>query len=136
MKRLSEGQIKRIRELRGTGLSFRQIGRRLEIPHTLAFYYAKDVPNVERKVHEKIQERATHLLDQINKMKGAASKIYEIEGIPTALVHLPVTVTCPHCGKGDNHLWLCMQCGVFVCMGCGKDIDLKVVAREIGLSLR
>jgi len=125
MKKLSDEQIKKIKELRRAGLTIRQIATRIKMSPGTVFYYARSVKEVGHR------KRAFKLIKQeIDTTEGIETTIYKIEGIEVALIHLPFIVICSDCKKEENHIWLCLDCGTFFCTSCGNDVNLKTLSRK------
>lgn len=129
---LPEKNINIIKQLREAGLSYKQIGEKLDIPHTLAFYYSKDVRDTHNRVHLQVKNKMAELLERGKNLDGA---VLEIGDVPFAVFELPFTLSCLYCGRSDEFLVLCLRCGVFVCQGCGEAIDIATARLERQLSL-
>lgn len=46
------------------------------------------------------------------------------------LLHLPRALVCPVCGNVENHAWLCLYCGDWVCVECGGTVPPSSVATD------
>jgi len=129
---LGEKEVKLIRQMREAGLSFRQIGEKLDIPHTLAFYYSKNVRDEHNEIHVQLVDKILELLESNQKVDGA---VIEIGDVGFILFEMPYRIPCLYCGKASKYLVACMNCGIFVCQNCGEGVDLGAARLERELSL-
>lgn len=138
MKRLSDEQVKKVRELRERGLSYREIEKQTGISYGAAYTYGKETAKHHAKVQIHIEgmgekgraelERKTR--EMVEMIGGAGSVVFEFDGTQLALVHLPYTIICPECGAENNHIQLCLDCGGGLCVECWSDIDIKTAQRK------
>lgn len=143
MKKLPDEQIRKIRELRERGLSFRQIEAQLGISYGTAFYYARDTKKHHARVQIHIEKMGEEEREQLKRkteemvraIGGAGSAVFEFDGTSLALVHLPYTIICHDCGAENNHVRLCLECGGGLCVECWSDIDIKTAQRKEESSL-
>jgi len=143
MKKLSDEQIKKAKELRQRGLSFREIEKQLGISYGAAFYYARDTEkhharvqiHIEGMSEEEKAELTRKTAEMVRAIGGAGSAVFEFDGTSLALVHLPYTIICHDCGAENNHVRLCLECGGGLCVECWSDIDIKTAQRKEESSL-
>lgn len=119
-RRLSDGTIKKIKELRRKGLSFNEIGKRLQLPGATTFYHARD-ESIEKKP-------ITKSSDIDGKMLGNAWAVR---------VELPFTIICPGCGEELKEIGFLFDSSTFQdTLNCGAVINLRTAPRKEELSLK
>ena len=50
------------------------------------------------------------------------AKVNEGLSRDSPLVHLPRALLCPKCGLAENHVFVCLLCGEWICTDCGATI--------------
>jgi len=133
MKKISGEKIQKVRELRETGLSVREVGKRLNMAPATVFRYAQDVSvDPHNRVDPKIMAaiRKTGLADI------EVARVSDYSDDRLVFICLPYTIICPHCGKEADHIGFCVDCEGLYCFGndgsdgCGKNIDLRTAQRK------
>src|ERR1700737_3660354 len=50
------------------------------------------------------------------------AKVNEGLSRDSQLIHLPRALLCPKCGLAENHVFVCLLCGEWICTDCGATI--------------
>ena len=108
-------KILQIKTLRKQGLTIREIAERTGIPRSTIH---KMLENVQVKGEPETEVEPEVDIDKLQ------------------LIHLPYIYFCPRCGREQNHVFLCLECGKFLPADCLDDacyeeaFDLSQVKRK------
>ncbi len=98
-------KIDEVRALRQKGLTIREIAQRTGVPRsTVHKWLSRRSPSVDKDNGS--------VSPQMDKVSEGTIKYY------FQLIHMPFTFRCPHCGREQNHAFLCLLCGEFIPSNC------------------
>lgn len=99
----------KVRNLRQEGLTIREIAQKTGIPKSTVHKLLQGSPYMD-----KTNESASPPMDKVtHKVELAEDSL--------RLIHLPYTYYCPNCGREQNHVILCLECGKFLPAECVED---------------